>query len=123
VQFDAVNPLCIRLWVVDMTHKAEASAPHLRNLYLITRLQRPTFGHLIGWGCHPMSVDLIVLWDKLTAVYFSLSHDTLSVVGMSIIPKKGLLVNTITYFIKNEISDEVIKVIVSNIRLVILNPI
>ena len=70
-----------------------------------------------------MSVDLIVLWDKLTAVYFSLSHDTLSVVGISIIPKKGLLVNTITYLIKNEISDEVIKVIVPWVGFAILNSI
>ena len=28
-----------------------------------------------------MGVDLIVLGNKLTAIYFSLCHDTLSVVG------------------------------------------
>ena len=63
MQFDAVNPLCLRLGVVNMTHKTETCAPHLSNLNLITRLQRPTFGHLIGGSGYPMSVDLIVLRD------------------------------------------------------------
>jgi hypothetical protein len=81
VQFNAVNPLCLCLGVVNVTHKAEASAPDLRDLNLITRLNRPTFGHLIGGSGYPMSVDLIVLGNELTAIYFPLSHDTLSVVG------------------------------------------
>jgi hypothetical protein len=81
MQFDAVNPLCLRLGVVNMTHETETCAPHLSNLNLITRLQRPTFGHLIGGSGYPMSVDLIVLGNELTAIYFPLSHDTLSVVG------------------------------------------
>ena len=70
-----------------------------------------------------MSVDLIVLRNELTAVYFSLSHDTLSVVGNPIIPKIGLLVNLITNFIKNEISNQVVKIIVSWVGLTILNPV
>ena len=71
-----------------------------------------------------MSVGLIVLRNELTAVYFSLSHDTLSVVGVcTIIPENGLLVNHITNLIKNEISNQVIKIIVSWVGLTILNPV
>ena len=71
-----------------------------------------------------MSVGLIVLRNELTAVYFPLSHDALSVVGVcTIIPENGLLVNHITNLIKNEISNQVIKIIVSWVGLTILNPV
>ena len=70
-----------------------------------------------------MIINLIVLGDKLTAVYFSLSHRTLSVVGSYIIPEFGLLVKSITNLIKNEVTNQIIKVIVSNVRLIVLNSI
>jgi uncharacterized protein with HEPN domain len=70
-----------------------------------------------------MSVNLIVLRDKLTAIYFSLCHDTLSVVVTTIIPRIRSLVNRITNLIKNEVSDKIINVIVTRIRLIVLNPI
>ncbi len=70
-----------------------------------------------------MSVDLIVLGNELTAVYFPLSHDTLSVVGSYIIPELEPGVKCITYFIKDKVSDKVVKIVVSWVGLTILNPI
>ena len=70
-----------------------------------------------------MGVDLIVLGNELTAIYFPLCHDTLSVVGISIIPRIESLVNRITNLIKNEIPNQVIKIVVSWVGLTILNPI
>ena len=70
-----------------------------------------------------MGVDLIVLGNELTAIYFPLSHDTLSVVGSYIIPEFGLLVKSITNLIKNEVTDKIVQIIVSNVRLIVLNPI
>ena len=70
-----------------------------------------------------MSVDLIVLRNELTPVYFSLSHDALSVVGSYIIPENESLVNLITNLIKNQIANQVVKVVVPWVRLTVLNPV
>ena len=70
-----------------------------------------------------MSVDLIVLGNELTAIYFPLSHDTLSVVVSYIIPGLESIVKRITNLIKNEVTNQIIKVIVSWVGLTILNPI
>ena len=80
MQLHAVNPLCIGQGIVNVPHKTETCAPDLGNLDCLTWLYEPV-AHLQRWGNNPMSIDLIVLWHELTAVYFSLSHDTLSVVG------------------------------------------
>ena len=70
-----------------------------------------------------MSVDLIVLGNELTAVYFPLSHDTLSVVGSYIIPELDPIVKRITNLIKDKVSDKIVKIVVSYKRLIVLNPI
>ena len=70
-----------------------------------------------------MGVDLIVLGNKLTAIYFPLSHDALSVVGSYIIPEFGLLVKSITNLIKNEVTDKIVQIIISWVGLTIFNPI
>ena len=70
-----------------------------------------------------MSVDLIVLGNELTAVYFSLCHGTLSVVVTTIIPRIRSVVNRITNLIKNEITDKIVQIIISWVGLTILNPI
>ena len=70
-----------------------------------------------------MIINLIVLGDKLTAVYFLLSHDTLSVVGSYIIPEFGLPVKSITNLIKNKVTDKIVQIIISWVGLTILNPI
>ena len=122
MQFHTVNPLCLGLRVVNVPHKTETCAPDLSDLDSLAWFHQPV-AHLQRWGRHPMSVDLIVLGDKLTAIYFPLSHDVLSVVGSYIIPENDLLVNLITYFIKNEITNQVIKIVVSWVGLTILNPV
>ena len=57
-----------------------------------------------------MSIDLIVLGNELTAVYFFLCHDTLSVVGYYYYTKSSdSVVNRITNLIKNEVSDKIVQ--------------
>ena len=75
-----------------------------------------------------MSVDLIVLRDELTAIYFPLSHDTLSVVGSiyyTRVAEPNIIVNVlrITNLIKNKVANQVIKIVVSWVGLTIFNPI
>ena len=111
MQLHAVNPLCISQGIVNVPHETETCAPDLGNLDCLTWLYEPV-SHLQRWGNNPMSVDLIVSGNELTAVYFSLSHCALSVVGSYIIPENGLLVNLITNLIKNQIPNQVVKVVV-----------
>ncbi len=64
-----------------------------------------------------MIINLIVLRNELRSVYFFLSHDTLSVVGVcTIIPENGSIINLITTLIINQIANQVVKVGVPWVR-------